>query len=164
MRYQDVTLTPELLNAVLADPEAEGLRVPEGAALFRARALATLDAVDFPTAWVTLDRGRPVAAFGTMLHYPGRAEGWMIFVQGAGAKTRTSVARMANRRMNELQRSPWFRRIEMWVLAGAPWAATFSRALGMRCEGTAEAWDPAGRDYRLYARVAPTPQIEKAAA
>lgn len=148
-----VELTPILLDKLLEDPAPKGLREEAGRAIFRERALLQLEHVPFPMAWILLDGDTPLAGFGTILHWPGRAEGWMVLARLANRRARVAAARAAAAKMDELQRRPAFRRIEMWVDASVPWAASFSRALGMHCEARAQAWGLAGEDHMLYARI-----------
>ena len=149
-----VELTPLLLDRLLEDPAPEGLRQEAGRAIFRERALSQIGQLPIPTAWALLAGDTPLAAFGTLLHWVGRAEGWMVLARLADRRARVAAARAASAKMDELQRHAAYRRIEMWVLDGEPWAPSFSRALRMRCEAVVEAFDPLGRDHLLYARIA----------
>ena len=42
----------------------------------------------------------------------------------------------------------------MQVLATAPWRHSFTRALDFTAEALMPAWDPLGRDFIMYTRVA----------
>lgn len=154
MTISFATLTPAALDEVLANPAPPALRQPEAAAAFRALALAQLNAVPRPMAWIMAIDGRPAAGFGTVLHWAGRAEGWMVLTAGLPRRARVAAAREARARMDELQAHPWWRRIEMTVQADEPWAASFARALGMRLEGIARGWGPDGRDFMMFGRIA----------
>jgi hypothetical protein len=127
--------------------------------MLKERALAHLgrngepDRVGVIMAWAML-RPDPLAAFGTILHWSGRAEGWMVFSAAASRRDRVLAARGAAACMDRLQLHPAFRRIEMWVAADQPWTPAFARALGMTEEGRARSWDLRGRDHLLFARIA----------
>lgn len=143
------------LEAVLADPAAESLRDPAARAAFVARCTApATPAFPHPAAWALWVDLAPVAAFGAVPHWPGRAEGWMVFARTATRQARVLTARAAADRMDWLQTDPFWRRIEMYVHADQPWAVPFGRALGMHIEARVEAWAPDGADFFLMARIA----------
>jgi len=63
------------------------------------------------------------------------------------------AARWACAFLDVRQRSPQFRRVQMFVRANEPWVVSFTKALDFRLEGKHEAWDALGRDYYCFARV-----------
>jgi hypothetical protein len=98
-------------------------------------------------------RGRVQVAAGVIQHWPGRAEAWMLCGAAASRAELVLACRHIRAVLDYLQRDPEWRRVEMCVLAEAPWRPSFARALGFRCEGVLAAWDPLGRDHVMYARV-----------
>lgn len=144
-----VPLTPELLDwAILeeVDPATQRLaETPGWAAMFTA-----------PGTWgeAMLGRGRVLAAGGLVPLWPGRGLGWLMLSPFAGQRDRHQALTRARTMMCEAQRLPAWRRIEMYVRADEPWCDRFGRLMGMTCEGTMRRFDPLGRDYLLFARVA----------
>jgi hypothetical protein len=146
-----VPLTAELLDWALA----EGAAVDELLRGMGANARVLRAAMEPPNrAEALLGRGRVLAAAGMILHWPGRAEAWMMVSPFAARRDLVRVVRRCARAIERAQADPVFRRIEMNVLASAPWRHSFAAALGFRLEGVARAWDPLGRDFCVYARVA----------
>lgn len=145
-----VPLTAELLDWALAEQPAasEAVRIMgvDGGTL--------RSALHWPhRAEAMLGRGRVLAVAGVIQHWPGRGEAWML---ASPAATRADLVRACRRMravLDEMQDDPVWRRIEMHVLAEAPWRLGFAAALGFTAEATLRAWDPAGRDFVMYARV-----------
>lgn len=106
-------------------------------------------------AFALLDGGDLIGAGGLVPHWRGRAEGWWLTGQCARPRHLVRAVRLAREFLDASQCDPAFRRIEIFIRAGEPWASSFARALGFTCEGRLQAWDPAGRDMVLFARIAP---------
>lgn len=102
---------------------------------------------------VLVVEGRVLCAAGATLCWHGRAEAWMFASATASRRALACATLACARELDDLRYDRRWRRVEMMVCAGAPWRESFARRLGMTEEGRAAAWDPAGRDYVLYARV-----------
>ncbi len=101
-----------------------------------------------------LEGGHLLGAGGITQHWIGRAEAWLMMSPDANRRQRLAALRRCQTKIATLQRDPGFRRIEMYVLADAPWGERFSSLMGFSQEGVARAWDPLGRDHHLFARIA----------
>jgi hypothetical protein len=148
-----VPLTEELLSWAMAeepDPLTAWLadRLPGWARQFTA-----------PTSigMALIGEGRVLAAGGLIPQWPGRAYAWLMLSPRAKWRHKTQALRQLRRTMAEMEQRPEWRRIEMFVRADAPWCDRFAEFVGMQFEGLARAWDPLGRDYKLFARVGPEP-------
>lgn len=150
MNARIVPLTPQLLSTLVEterDPLiSEFARAPE----FAARVLARVG-----LSFAMLDGGYVVAGGGIIPHWHGRAEGWWLVSTFARPRHLTAAARVTCDFLDRRQRSPAFRRIEACVRAGERWSDSFIAALGFTEKSLMRAWDQAGRDYWLCARVAP---------
>lgn len=104
-------------------------------------------------AFAMLDGGEVPVGGGLMMLWPGRAEGWWLVSREARPRHLALAARASARLLDRRQRDPAFRRIECFVRSGERWSTRFAEAMGFRQEGFHRAWDPAGRDYRCFARV-----------
>jgi hypothetical protein len=100
-----------------------------------------------------VEGGELIAGGGLVQIWPGRAEAWQLTSRHARPRQLAAAAAAARDTMDKRQRDPAFRRIEAYVRACEPWAVSFIRALGFVREGVLKAWDPAGRDVWLCARV-----------
>lgn len=144
-----VELTPELLAfAIAGERDAMTRLVAQRGGFLR---------VAFTPGWrghALLEGGVVMVAAGIVLHWAGRAEAWLFAHREARRRHLVTATRAAARLLARWQRHPDYRRIEMHVRMDAPWRRTFCRHLGMRLEGVLEAWDPLGRDYGVYARIA----------
>lgn len=105
-------------------------------------------------AHAVLSNGVPVAAFGLVPSWPGRAEGWQLSSRLARPRELAVAARMARALLDGYQRDPQFRRIEMMVHCHCSWALSFAQALGLEIRLRLDKWDPAGRDVWFCERVA----------
>jgi hypothetical protein len=104
-------------------------------------------------AFALLDGGEVVAGAGLVPMWHGRAEAWQLTSRHARPRQLVAAARIAARELDRRQCDPAFRRIEIYVLAGARWCASFVAALGFEREGLLRRWDPAGRDMWICGRV-----------
>jgi hypothetical protein len=101
-----------------------------------------------------LEAGVPVAAFGLVKIWPGRAEGWQLSSRLARPRQLLAAARAAAALLDHHQRDADFRRIEMTVHCHCGWALSFAKALGLTVKTRLDKWDPAGRDVWFCERVA----------
>lgn len=99
--------------------------------------------------------GRVLAAGGLLPQWPGRACAWLMLSPRATWGQKIRALRKMRLTLDAAQRYPEWRRIEMAVRVEAPWCERFAEFTGMRFEGLLRAYDPLGRDYKLFARVAP---------
>lgn len=143
-----VPLDPVLLGIAVAQERDSVTAAFAAAPGYAAQALSG-------PAFALLDGGAVIGAGGLVPHWRGRAEGWWLTGQCARPRHLVHAARLARAFLDDRQRDPAFRRIEIFIRAGEPWASSFARALGFTCEGRLQAWDPAGRDMCIFARVAP---------
>lgn len=145
-----VPLTEELVLWAVqeeADPASlELARIPGWAAQFCA--FGTMGAA-------LLDNGRVMAAGGLVPQWHGRALAWLIVSPHAGARHRIRALREIRRCADQAQRFPEFRRIEMWSRADpAGGVNRLAEWMGMTWEGMMHAFDPAGRSYDMWSRIA----------
>ncbi len=145
---QSVSLTPELLALAVSMQDDPAFAHQSDEMLAR---------VCIPgLAFATLDGGTLIAALGIIPVWPGRALGWMFPTPIADKRQLTFTTRLARGHFDRWQRDPAFRRIEIMIRDDRPWRESFANALGMtECFGPMRAFDTAGRDYWMYARVAP---------
>lgn len=103
-----------------------------------------------------LDGGSLVCALGIFPVVFGRAQGWMIKTPLATRAGLAYTVRQTRAHFDRWITQPAFCRIEMHIRDGQPWRDSFAARLGMN-EGPylMRKWDNLGRDYWLYARVAP---------
>ncbi len=144
-----VPLTAELLaGAVIesGDPWAAELAATPG---YLASMMAEPAACE-----AMLRDGRVLGAAGVAPQWVGRAVAWLLRSPECGRADGVRLLLRAARRLAALEQDPRFRRVEMYVCAEEPWCDRFGAAMGMRAEGDLRAWDPAGRTFRLFARVA----------
>lgn len=107
-------------------------------------------------AFAMIDGAHVVAGAGLTLRWQGRVEAWALVTTFARPRHLAALVREGRSLMARRQRDPAYRRIEAFVRDGAQWCAKdFARALGFTVEGWLRAWDPAGRDYLICARIAP---------
>lgn len=104
-------------------------------------------------AYAVLEGLELVAAGGLVLYWAGRAEAWALVSRRATRRQIVEAIAHGRRVLDKRQRDPSYRRIEMHV-RDAHYARTFGHALGFRLAGAETAWDPAGRDYLLFERIA----------
>lgn len=147
MRF--VPLTEELLAGAL-------LEEPDGLAQEMAREAAWHTRLLPPNGigYAMIGGGRVLAAGGVTRLWDDRWEAWLILSPHATRRERVVALRRVQLSLDTLQALPGFRRIEMYVRADRPWAERFGDLLRFRPEGLMRGFDPWGRDYRLYARVA----------
>ena len=145
MSLRFVPLTSELLAwaaAEEADAGSRALLTPEVLAVYLPRPPGYGEAM--------LGRGRVLAAGGLVPLWPERAIAWLMLSPHATVREKA----LALRRVQAgLARAP-FRRVEMQVRTTEPWCRRFAARLGFAEEGVMRAYDPDGRDYGLFARVA----------
>jgi hypothetical protein len=99
--------------------------------------------------------GRVLAAGGLIPRWHGMAEAWLMISPRAEMPVRVHTLRTVRKLMDEYQRLPAFRRIEMSSRVGDAWdGVKFARLMRMQCEGLMRCRDPLGRDYRVFARIA----------
>lgn len=103
--------------------------------------------------WAMLGRGRVLVAGGVVPHWPGRAEAWWLVSRMATARDIVAATWRSGAFLDQRQRDPTFRRVEMFCRAGERWNETFPRRLGFTLEGRMRKWDALGRDHLLFARV-----------
>ena len=146
-----VKLTAELLAWALAEePQAEDMLQAWGV-----NSVTLQLALHPPNVGEALiGRGRVLVAGGLIRYWPGRAEAWMLRSPFATPRDLVQATRHMCGVMDALQLQPEWRRIEVNVLAAAPWREAFAKALGCTSEGLMPAWDPSGRDFVRYGRVA----------
>lgn len=143
-----VPLTPELLAwAVLEERDPLAAEMAEGQAVAR----RLLNQWGF----ALIGRGHVLAAAGLVPRHAGRAECWLLVGREARPRDLVPELRRARLTLDKRQRDPFFRRLEAYVQWAPAWREPFMAALGFSLDGFLEAWDPAGRDYGLYSRVAP---------
>ena len=94
-----------------------------------------------------------VAAGGLILYWAGRAEAWALVSRKATRRQIVEAIDHGRGVLDKRQRDPVYRRVEMHV-RDEPYARSFGHALGFRLAGAETAWDPAGRDYLLFERIA----------
>lgn len=104
-------------------------------------------------AFALLDGADLVAGAGLVPMWHGRAEAWQLTSRHARPRQLVAAARIARTVLDKRQCDPAFRRIEIYVRAGAQWCASFIAALGFEREGLLKRWDAAGRDMWICARV-----------
>ncbi len=142
-----VPLTPELYRfAVLEERDPLTAEMAEAPHVEQVRVNAWAGAL--------LGQGRVIGAGGLVPVWTGRATCWLLVSREARARDIVAGLRRARQWLDKRQRDPFFRRIEAEVRWDAPWRASFMAALGFALEGRMRRWDPLGRDYGLYARVA----------
>ncbi len=108
-----------------------------------------------PISVAMIGRGRVLGAAGLMPQWPGRAIAWMSLSAEASRRERARLLIHVRGIMDETQREDRaYQRIEMHVRAAEPWCAVFGRALRFHAEGVMRSFDPYGRDYVMFARVA----------
>lgn len=105
-----------------------------------------------------IGEGRVLAAGGLLPQWPGRGCAWLMLSPRASWQDKLRALRVVARTLRDAQHYPTWRRIEMAVRANEPWCDRFAAFAGMRYEGFLRAYDPLGRDYKLFARVAPLPK------
>lgn len=105
--------------------------------------------------YAMLGRGRVLCAAGLVVPWTGRAIAWLLVSREARPRDLAQAFRFAKDAMDKRQRDPFFRRIEAYVLNGAPYQHAMARACGFELEGIMRAFDPLGRDFALYSRVRP---------
>lgn len=105
-------------------------------------------------AYAMLDGAVPVAAFGLVPSWHGRAEGWQLSSRLARPRQLTAAARAARTLLDMHQEDPAFARIEMVVHCHCGWALSFAKALGLTVKARLDRWDPAGRDVWFCERLA----------
>ena len=141
-----VKLDPALLETAIAAERdsvaAEFARTPSYAQIV----------LSGPAAYAVLDGEALVAAGGLILHWQGRAEAWSLVSRYARPRQLVRAVRMTRLVLDEVQRDPVFRRIEMVVRCDC-WARSFASALGFAEEAMLKTWDPLGRDAYLFARI-----------
>jgi hypothetical protein len=104
-------------------------------------------------AYAMIDGGEVPIGAALLPHFWGHAEVCCFVSRFARPRHLVLAARWARAFLDVRQRSPQFRRVQMFVRTNEPWSQSFPRALGFECEGLHGAWDAAGRDYWCYARV-----------
>lgn len=146
-----VPLTAELLDWALVEQAAETDKLDD----YRADPAGIAQLTRPPNRGEALiGRGRVLAAAGLILRWPGRAEAWMLVSPFATKADRVRAVRRCRAAIDAAQGDARFRRVEMTVLAEAPWRQSFAGYLGFTAEGLVRAWDPLGRDHVMYARIA----------
>ena len=148
MNTRFVPLTRELLDwAVIEhrDPVTAEIWATTPEYLNRALAVPSL-------CWAMIGRGHVLGAGGLVFHWHGRAEGWWLVSGSANRRDLVAATRFSRQFLDDRQRNPALRRIEMWVRADSTWCRGFARALGFELEGTARAFLH-GEDHCYFARV-----------
>lgn len=100
-----------------------------------------------------IEGGRVLAAGGLVPQWTGRGTAWAVFSPRATLRQKAQALRACAMSMWAAQRYAAWRRVEMLVLADEPWAGRLANFLDMGLEGVLHAYDPWGRDYKLFARV-----------
>ena len=145
-----VPLTAELLAIAMA---ASG----DGALVEHAQRPEVLRQVLAPgLSFAVLDGGILAVAYGIFPVVYGRAHGWMTRTPLATRRHLAYAVRQAADHLAIWNAQEPYRRIEIQIQDGQPWRESFAKRLGMNeCLGPARKWDHLGRDYWLYARIAP---------
>ena len=118
-----VPLTPELLGwAVRLNGDAMTRELAAANPEYVSRLVAGVCVAE-----AMLDGGRLLGVGGITQHWPGRAEAWMMIVPDATRRERASGLRRCQENIALAQEDPAFRRIEMYLLASAPWCVAFGR-------------------------------------
>jgi hypothetical protein len=143
-----VPLTEAILAAAVADMRDNG-----AAGLARTPAFAALALAPGGFARALIAPGCVLACAGLVPHWPGRAEGWMITAPHATRRDLVAAVRAARAALDVLQTDPIWRRIEIYVRAGAAWTDSFTAVLGFQRDACLRAWAPDGADYVLYSRI-----------
>lgn len=104
-------------------------------------------------AYALLDGGMPMAGFGLVTHWHGRAEAWQLSSRHARPRQLAMAARMGSRLMDARQRDPAYRRVEAYVQCSQRWALSFIETLGFERKCVLAQWDPAGRDVWFCERI-----------
>ena len=149
MSVRFVPLTAELLDWAIAshtDPTTAELWASSPDYHRRALAVPTL-------CYAMLGDGLVLGAGGVVFHWHGRAEAWWLVSRHATSRDLTKAVRFSRRFLDDRQRNPALRRVEMWVNAEQPWVRSFAEALGFRREGLALGWGIHGEDHFLFAKV-----------
>ena len=134
-----VHLTPELFSMVMQDKSVLPFALVPG------------------RSFAVLEGGTLACALGIFPVHFGRWHGWLIKTPMATRRHMAYASRQARLHFDRWQREdPSCRRIEIQIRADQPWRESFAKALGMtEALGPMRAWDIEGRDYWLYARIAP---------
>ena len=153
MSLRFVPLTPQLLDLALGlcrDPATIAL---VAAAIARAPEALFVPGVSF----AALDGGLLAGAGGLAPCWPGRAGGWWLVTGHARPRHLAAAARYARALLDRVQADPasgpLYRRIEIAILAAAPWRQSFAAALGFELEATMRRWSNQGLDTCQYVRI-----------
>lgn len=140
-------LTADLLERAIATMRDPSLRTLTDSHGFR---LAALNPEAIARAYVA--PGRVLAAAGVVPHWFGRAEAWLLVTQECTRRELVAGLRFARGFLDGVQQDPRWRRVEIFVRQGAP--TSFATALGFTEEARLRSFDPLGRDYALWSRIA----------
>lgn len=107
-------------------------------------------------AFAMIDGAYAVAGAWMSLRWHGCAIARALISRNARKRHVVKMAEFARAHLDRRQRDPAFRRVEVEILEAPGWCATaFATAMGFTELSHLEAYDPAGRNYWLAARVAP---------
>ena len=102
-----------------------------------------------------LDNGIVCAAGGLVPFWHGRAMAWFMVSPRATRTHRMAALKQIRGCLIAAQRHPEFRRVELYARADRALSGErLAGFLGMDFEGTMRGFDPLGRAYHLFARVA----------
>lgn len=141
------------LDAFLLDRLVQAERDPLTAELCAHPAWASRVLAIPGLAYAVLDGPDLVAGGGLVPMWPGRAEAWALVSRFARKRQLVKAVQLAAQTVAARQRDPSFRRIEMFVRCDPSWCRSFIAGLGFVREGLLKAWDPAGRDVWMCARI-----------
>lgn len=111
------------------------------------------DLVSVGIAYTVTRDNAPVAAFGLQKMWPGRASSWGFVSSKIGRSGLLYATREIVGKLNMIQSSQDYRRVEASTAAGFDRAARWAEALGFQREGLMRAYGPDGSDYHLWSRV-----------
>jgi len=113
--------------------------------------------------WSAVAGDLVVGCAGIKPQWQGRAVAWSLIDRRMPRSAWVKITREVQRIL-QLAHDMGYRRIEATVLAGHGEGCRWMDVLGFKVEGKATAYDPAGNDHYLYARVAPCPALSEEAA
>ena len=106
---------------------------------------------DFRNAWTVFRDGIPICCIGIEPRWPGRGAAWAFFSDHADLRDHLWIARTIKNRLSVLRCSLGLRRLEATTIAGWEPGERWLQRLGFQAEGVLRAYDPLGRDHRMYA-------------
>jgi hypothetical protein len=105
-------------------------------------------------AFTLCDDGRPIAAGGVFVMWPGVGEAWMHLSLAATEDHPFSLYRETLAMLNGIIIEEKLRRVQAPILASSKKNREFVQHLGFIPEGLMHRWGPDDKDYIMYARYA----------